>query len=128
MKRLMVKNREYGNQRGFGLVDTLAAVAILGTAVVAFVAALSTGAISTGEHEQQTIAKQLAQTQLEYVKSYTYEIGAITYPVIPVPEGHAVSVVVSDIPGTDADIQMITVTVYRDSANILQISDYKVNR
>jgi type II secretory pathway pseudopilin PulG len=115
-------------QQGIGLVETLVAVAILGTAVVSFMVALSTGAISVGEHDRQTTAQQLVQAQLEYIKSYNYDAGALTYPAIAAPAGHAISVTVSPVPGGDTDIQMVTVIITRDGENILEISDYKVNR
>jgi type II secretory pathway pseudopilin PulG len=111
-----------------GLVETLVAVAILGTSVVAFVTALSAGSIAVGEHDSEALAQGLAQSQLEYTKSYTYDPGATTYPLVAVPEGYILSVGVSDVPNTDTDIQKITVTVNHDGEEIIQVEDYKVNR
>jgi type II secretory pathway pseudopilin PulG len=122
-----VKNRAQG-QRGLGLVETLVAVAILGTSVVAFVAALSAGSIAVGEQDEKVVAQSLAQTQLEYTKSYLYDPEATTYPTVDTPEGYVISVDVASIPDTDADIQKITVTISRDSENIMTVADYKVNR
>ena len=51
-------------------METLVAVAILGTSVVAFVVALSAGSIAVGEQDEIAVAQGLAQTQLEYTKSY----------------------------------------------------------
>lgn len=127
MIRTWLKQLHKG-QKGFGLAETLVAVAILGTSVAAFVIALSTGSLSVNELEQQTTAQRLAQAQLEYIKSCAYEPGATTYPVITAPPGHAISVNVNSVAGADADIQEITVIIFRDSENIFEISDYKVNR
>ena len=115
-------------QKGLGLVETLVAVALLGTSVVAFVVALSAGSIAAGEQEQETVSQGLAQTQVEYTKNYPYNPGAGTYPAIAAPAGYTISVGVSSVPGTDVNIQKITVTVLRDSVNLLMVSDYKVNR
>ena len=115
-------------QKGLGLAETLAAVAILGTAVVAFIAALSAGSIAVGAQDEEVVIQSLARSQLEYTKSYTYIPGATSYPTITVPEDYALVVVVNAIPGTNANIQKITVTVSRDSQVLLTISDYKVNR
>jgi type II secretory pathway pseudopilin PulG len=115
-------------QKGLGLVETLVAVAILGTSVVAFVVALSAGSIAAGEQEKETIAQSLAQTQVEYTKNYPFNPGASTYPTIAKPAGYTISVGVSSVPGTDVNIQKITVTILRDSVNLLMVSDYKVNR
>ena len=115
-------------QKGLGLVESLVAVAILGTAVTAFVVALSAGSIAVREQEEQVVAQGLAQTQLEYVKSYSYDTEATAYPTVDTPEGYAISVAVSTIPDTDVDIQKITVTISREAEDILTVENYKVNR
>lgn len=116
------------DEKGLGLVETLMAVAILGVSVVAFVVTLSAGSIAVGEQDEMVIAQSLAQTQLEYTKSYTYDAGASTYPVVATPEGYSVSVNITSVPNTDTDIQKITVTVTRGNENILAVENYKVNR
>ena len=115
-------------QKGLGLVESLVAVAILGTAVTAFIVALSAGSIAVREQEEQVVAQGLAQTQLEYVKSYSYDAEATAYPTVDMPEGYAISVEVSSVPDTDADIQKITVTISRQAEDILAVENYKVNR
>jgi type II secretory pathway pseudopilin PulG len=115
-------------QRGLGLVETLVAVAILGTAVVAFAAALGAGSIAVGEHDGEVVAQGLAQSQMEYTKSYAYDSGAPTYPLIAALEGYGISVGVSAVPNTDSDIQKITVTVSHQGEAILQVEGYKMNR
>jgi type II secretory pathway pseudopilin PulG len=121
-------NRRFKGQNGIGLVETLVAVAILGTSVVAFAIALSAGSIAVGEHDGQAITQGLAQSQLEYTKSYAYSTGATTYPLLAAPEGYSISVGISAVPDTDADIQKITVTVNRGDEEIIKVEDYKVNR
>ena len=61
------------DERGLGLVESLAAVAILGVVVAAFVVALSSGTIAVRKGDQEVVAQSLAQTQLEYVKGYPYD-------------------------------------------------------
>ncbi len=122
-----VKNRAQ-DQRGLGLVETLVAVAVLGTSVVAFVVALSAGSIAVGEQDEEVVAQSLVRTQLECIKSYPYDSEATTYPAVDSPEGYAISVGVTSIPGTDADIQKITVTISREGEDIITVEDYKVNR
>ena len=117
-----------GDERGFGLVETLAAVAILGVAVVALVIGLSTGSITVREGNQGLVAQSLAQTQLEYVKDYPYDPAATTYPTVDTPEGYSIGVEAGSIPDADTDIQRITVTISRDGEAILTVKDYKVNR
>ncbi len=117
-----------GDERGFGLVETLVAVAILGVAVVALVLGLSTGSITVREGNQGLVAQSLAQTQLEYVKNYPYDPVATTYPTVDTPEGYSIGVEAGSIPDADTDIQRITVTISRDGEAILTVEDYKVNR
>ncbi len=126
MKRKI--NCWFRGQRGIGLVETLMAVAVLGTAVVAFVTALSTGSIAVGENDSEAIVQGLARSQLEYTKSYTYNPAAATYPLIAAPAGYSISVGVSAVPSTDNNIQKITVTINHKGSNIIQVQDYKVNR
>jgi type II secretory pathway pseudopilin PulG len=123
--RVMCRAR---GQSGLGLVETLVAVAILGTAVVAFSVGLSAGSIAVGENDVETVAQGLGQSQLEYTKSYAYDSGATTYPPVAAPEGYSISVSVSSVPNTDSDIQKITVTVNHESETVLEVEDYKVNR
>ena len=122
-----VKNRAQ-DQRGLGLVETLVAVAILGTSVVAFAVALSAVSIAVGKQDEEVVAQSLVQTQLEYTKSYPYDPEATTYPTVDTPEGYVISVDVASIPDTDADIQKITVTISRESVDLIIVEDYKVNR
>lgn len=109
-------------------METLVAVAILGTSVVAFVISLSTGSLAVNELDQETAAQGLAQTQMEYTKDYAFIPGAASYPVLEAPDTYDVSVGVQAVPGADTNIQKITVTVEKDSVSICTISDYKVNR
>lgn len=120
--------QRFRDQRGLGLVETLVAVAILGTSVVAFVVALSTGSIAVGQQNEEVVAQGLAQAQLEDTKSQVYDTEASTYPTIVAPDGYTVSVAVSSVPDTDDDIQKITVDILHGGESIITVEDYKVNR
>jgi len=113
------------DQRGLGLVETLVAVAILGTAVVAFATGLSAGSIAVRGQDEIAVTQGLAQTQLEYTKSYAYNPGAVTYPAVAAPPDYSISVGVSAVPGTDANMQKITVTVSREGQAIETVEGYK---
>jgi type II secretory pathway pseudopilin PulG len=128
MTTLLQSKINLNSQRGIGIVETLVAVAILGTSVVAFVVSLSTGSLAVNELDRETAAQSLAQTQMEYTKNHAFIPGAVSYPVLDAPDTYSVSVGVQAVPGADANIQKITVTVEKDSVSILTVSDYKVNR
>jgi type II secretory pathway pseudopilin PulG len=114
-------------EAGLGLVETLVAVAILGTCVAAFAAGLSAGSLASGEHRVETVAQSLAQNELEVIKQAPYA-PAGDYQAIVTPAGYALDIAVEAVPGTDANIQKITVTVLREGTAVLSLADYKVNR
>jgi len=114
-------------EAGLGLVETLVAVAILGTCVAAFAAGLSAGSLASGEHRVETVAQSMAQNELELIKRAPFE-PAGTYEATAAPEGYDLELAVEAVPGADADMQKITVTVLRDGKAVLALADYKVNR
>ena len=128
MTKLVRSRIQLHSQKGIGLAETLVAVAILGTSVVAFIVSLWAGSLTVSELDRETVAQGLAQTQMEYTKNYAFVPGAITYPVLTVPPTYSVSVGVLAVPGTDTNIQKITVAVQKDAVSILSVTDYKVNR
>ena len=128
IKRWFGKLRVLQDERGLSLVESLIAVAIVGTTAVVFVVALSTGSIAVRENNQEVVAQSLARTQLEYTKGYPYDPIPASYPTVNATAGYAISVNVTATPDTDTDIQKITVTISREGEDILTVVDYKVNR
>jgi type II secretory pathway pseudopilin PulG len=120
--------RLHRSERGIGLVESLIALAIIGTAVSAFITTLSTGSVIVGELNQETVAQQLAQSQMERIKAASYSPTGAGYTTISVPEGYGVAVSVDSSLYADSDIQKLTVTVSRDSETILTFEGYKVHR
>ncbi len=127
MKLALTIKKKANGQSGFGLVETLVAVALLGTAVVGFVTALSTGSLSVREQDQEITAQRLGQNQFEYIKSQGFS-PAGSYSLISVPSGYTLNLSVAGVSGADADIQLVTVTVLRSGNSVFEISGYKVNR
>ena len=115
-------------QHGLGLAETLVAIAILGTALVTFIAAISAGSIAVGAQDEATQVQNLASSQMEYTKSYSYISGTSSYPTIATPPDYSLNVIVSPVLGADVNIQKITVNVSREGQLKLSVSDYKVNR
>ncbi len=128
IKQWFGKLRVLQDERGLSLVESLIAVAIVGTTAVVFVVALSTGSIAVRENNQEVVAQSLARTQLEYTKGYPYDPIPASYPTVNATAGYAISVNVTATPDTDTDIQKITVTISREGEDILTVVDYKVNR
>ena len=115
-------------EKGFGLVESLISVAILGAVVITLVVALSTGSIAVREGNDEVVAQRLARTQLEVIKGSPYDSDGDTYSTIDEPEGYSVTFDVDSTIYADTDIQKITVTISRSGEDILTVEDYKVNR
>ncbi len=116
------------DEKGIVLVESLVAVAIVGTTIVTFAAALATGSLAVRENDQEVVAQSLARTQLEYTKGYAYDPLATTYPTVTAPPGYVITVTVSSIPDTNSNIQKITADISREGEPVMTIVDYKVNR
>ncbi len=120
--------RALEGETGVGLVEVLVAVAILGLTLVVLLAAVSTGSVGVATTEERVTAENLARSQLEYTKSQTYVAVPASYATVTPPAGYGVSVEAASIPDTDNSIQMITVTVTRDSETLVTVEDFKVDR
>ncbi len=128
------------DEGGFGLAESLVAVALLATAVISLTAALSTGSLGVGAMREGATAQSLAQSQLAYTKSYPYDSGATTYPSVddfdatynpnPVimPTGYSLSVEAETTSDTNSNIQKITASVVYGGTTILAVEDFKVDR
>ena len=115
-------------ERGIGLAETLVAITIIGIMAVAFITALSTGALAVRESDQEAVAQQLVRTQLEYLKSLPYDATGATYPTVDAPADYTISLETNASIYADTDIQKLTVTIYRDGESILTVAAYKVKR
>jgi type II secretory pathway pseudopilin PulG len=110
------------------LVETLIAVAVLGIAIVVFVAGLSTGTISTTRADRVSTAHELARSQMEATKSEVYVAAPHTYPSVSAPAGFTVTSEATDIALGDAAIQLITVEVSDSAGTVFTLEGYKVDR
>lgn len=124
-------------QRGFTLIETIIALAIVGTAVIAVVAAIGQGAKASARGRESVVLLQLARAQIETIQQYPYQTNPANYPLIsPVPDGYSVSFTSTD-PGTTytypspaptvitGPVQQISVTTTGDFGE-MEITFYKV--
>ncbi len=127
-------------EKGFGLSESLVAVALLGTVIIALTGALSTGSIGVGAAREGATAQSLAQSQLAYTKSYPFDSGTNTYPTVDtyhttynphplnLPSGYSISVAVANTQDVDNEIQKVTATIIRGGTAVMMLEDFKVNR
>jgi len=115
------------------LLETLAALAITGVVVVAFLSGLGTASRAAIVADEQTTAESLARTQIDWVKQAAYVSGAATYTAASIPgsadySGYSVNITAAALNVPDDGIQKITVTVRRLSRDVATLQGYKVDR
>ncbi len=123
-------------EKGFLLIETLVALAILGIIAVGLLSGLATAAKATFIIDERTTATSLAKSQMEYVKNQNYD--NINNPpqydlLSDLPTSFSVTITASRLDpegdGPDDDgIQSIVVTVIRGSRSIVTLESYKVDR
>tara|TARA_B100001971_G_C17913115_1_gene393888 strand:- start:3 stop:401 length:399 start_codon:yes stop_codon:yes gene_type:complete len=106
--------------RGSLLLESTIAItvfAVIGGAVLSGTStALSTGSIIEG----QSVAEELARNQMESVFNESYqEPAGSPYATIVPPARYAVTVAADEYLSGDVDIEMVVVTVSRDSQSIM---------
>jgi hypothetical protein len=116
-------------QAGFGLVESLLAVAILGSTIFMLMGGLSTGAISVGILQEDIVAENLGRTQLEYTKSLPYNTAPFSYQSIAeVPEGYTITTEATSVSDRNENIQRLIITIYREYGAVYVLEGFKVNR
>lgn len=125
------------NQAGFALLEVLVSIALIGIVVGGTLSALATSSRATITNDVQTTAQNLAEGQMEYMRSQPYD-GDIghdppTYPVLAdIPDSYNVSCdavrLDPDGDGYDDDdgLQKITVTVNYKNITATTIEAYRV--
>ena len=123
------------NQGGFTLLEVLLALGLLGIIAAGILGALATSSRATITNDVQTTSQNLAEGQMEYVRSLPYD-GSNDPPVYQVlsgvPLGYSVTCdavrLDPDGDGLDDDdgLQKVVVTVNFGSAEATAIEAYKV--
>lgn len=114
------------SEEGFSLIEVLVSLLILAIIGLAFLSALATSARATMTMDERTTAKNLACSQMEYVKSQDYEA---VYAPAAIPDdcvGYSASILAE--PLHDPDIQKITVEIEHNGQVVTTFEAYKVNR
>ncbi|MCJ7425596.1 MAG: type II secretion system GspH family protein [Dehalococcoidales bacterium] len=73
-------------QRGFGLVEVIIALGLLGVIGIAFLGALATASNAIIVSDERATAESLSRSEMEYVKSHHYSIAPWSYE-LPLPPG-----------------------------------------
>jgi prepilin-type N-terminal cleavage/methylation domain-containing protein len=119
-----ILNRKH-RSGGFSLVEVLVATAIMGIIAVVIVGGLSTSSKTLLLNDVRQTAKNVAETQMEYIKNVPY---AFSYtPPSPSDSNFSSTVSVATLPGKGANIQKITINVAHQGKPSYTLEGYKVN-
>ena len=123
------------NRKGVALLEVLIAGVILAVVLVGFLQGLNVTLLGTDRDSKINSAQHMAQSQMEYIKSLSFN-NQTQYQtdIIDVPQGYIVDVDCIDNYGNVTGKQLITVTVSYNSTNLASqdyrvvLKDYKIDR
>lgn len=116
------------NQQGYSLLETVLALALFGIVSVAFLTALSTVWNVLFLTNERETAKNLAESQMEYVENHSFET---SYDPDTVPSefenaGYVAKILPPEnIASRDTNIQLITVIIEHHGREVLRLEGYK---
>jgi len=125
-------------QKGFSLIEALVAASILTAIGVVFMGAMFTGYRVVGVLDEQQQAEILVRSQLEDIKSATYQESGIYLVTVDLPPQYSMDIT-SGYPScigtpdnctvlvTDT-LQEVTVSVYHGGKPVLSVACYKAKQ
>jgi len=125
--------RLHHGQQGLTLIETVIALAILGTIAVIFLNGLTTTAEAAFTTDERATAESLAQSQMEWAQNASYTDNATQYSSAPIPSGsdytnYSVNITAESLHDPDNGIQKITVTITRSGEQVFTLEGYKLDR
>lgn len=115
------------------LLETLVALAVLGSVSVAFLSGLATTSRASMIVDEQTTAESLARSQMEWVKKISYTYEATEYSPQPIFSGddyigYSASIAAERLHVPDDGIQKVTVIITHYNKEVIELVGYKVDR
>ncbi len=120
-------------ESGVTLLETVVALAILGTIAVTFLSGLVITTKAAFTTDERATAESLAQSQMEWAQNADYVYSATEYSPAPIPSSkdyidYAATIAAEPLDSPDAGIQKITVTVNRSGEGVITLESHKVDR
>lgn len=117
------------DEKGFSLIETVISIALLGIIAVAFLTALAGAYKALIIADERETAKNLAESQMEYIKSLPYSANYTAHNLTQdyVDAGYSVSPISLDsITSRDNHIQKIGVIIKHHDKEVIRLEEYKV--
>ena len=119
-----------GHESGVTLIETLVALAIVGTIAVTFLGGLSTSSKATFTIDERSTGESLARSQMEWVKNTDYVYDATEYSPASIPSSkdyinYSVVIAAEPLHDPDAGIQKIAVIIKHSDKGLVRLEGYK---
>jgi type II secretory pathway pseudopilin PulG len=120
-------------ESGVTLLETVVALAILGTIGVIFLNGLTTTSKAAFIVDEQATAESLARSQMEWAQNADFVYSATQYSPASIPSSkdyinYSATITAEPLHNPDDGIQKITVTVKRFGETVIRLQSYKVDR
>ena len=112
-------------ERGFLLIEALIALALIGILAVTFSSAFGTGSEALTLTDKRETAKNLAESQLEYVYSQPFASSYSPAPIGSEYPYYSADIKTADIVSRDGNIQRITVVITYGGEEIIRLEGDK---
>ena len=128
--KTLIKRNPIRDQRGSSLIEVMLSIALLGILVVGFLSAIGTGSMAIFMTDERQTAKNLAESQMEYIKGLPFSASySANDEIMAEYPGYSVEIDVKYIAERDENIQEITVIINdADGEPIAQLKGYKTKR
>ena len=128
IQQLRKDGQPHLRQRGVIILETLVAISVISTAVLAGLVAMSTASIATEKGSSNATAAWIEVSQTELIRVADYEDIGDSYESVNVPAGYTVENETSEYyPGVQS-IQRVLITVSKGGEVIRQKEIIKVER
>ena len=112
------------------LIETIVAIAILGTISVVFLGGMVVGSKGTFEADEQATAESVARCQMEWVHGLPYVDNATQYSPASLDtfddyEGYSANITAEPLHSPDDGIQKIIITVLHNGNWVMSLEGYK---
>jgi prepilin-type N-terminal cleavage/methylation domain-containing protein len=115
-------------ESGFSLIEILISLALIGILAVVFLATFSTGSRVLISTDEQETAKNVAESQMEYVQQQPFAASYSAAPIGTEYPGYSASIATANITSRDGNIQRITVIVTYDGEDVERLEGFKARR